>query len=490
MPGIHRYPYAKWALLCFFSAAFMADGSYGVIKHKKPLFPNLKAQTQQSALFVRLKDNKVLFQKAPHKMLSPASVTKLFTAAASLHYLGPHYTFKTPLYHTGSRKGPHINGDLIIKGSGDPMFVSEKLWQMAADLRHMGIRNISGDIIIDNSLFDGVFHDKARQGGKARSRHAYDAPLTAFAVNFNTFAVAISPGERVGHRGLVSLDPYPLRGLLVENKTRTSLSHLKTASRVSRITQKNAVKMVVSGQISQRDTVKKIYRSVGDPVKAAGEQVRAFLNKEGILVQGVVRGGLMPGHAKKLLTVTGYPLQKIVKGLNKYSNNYIADVLLKKLATTEAAKGSLENGVLVVKEFLKKEVSIPPTFTLKNGSGLSPENRASAHQIVKILAYMEKRLDLFPEFLNSLPTAGIDGTLKDRFSSMRTKALKGIVRAKTGTLTAPVTVATLAGYLRHKKHGLVAFAILDNGIEGKRQPSLQDLKDRQDIALAKFTHQL
>jgi serine-type D-Ala-D-Ala carboxypeptidase/endopeptidase (penicillin-binding protein 4) len=140
-------------LFLFFSAFY--SGQTAAISQPKPLlFHNLSAQVNQSILFVRLKDQKILYQKTPQALLIPASVTKLVTSGASLFHLGPQYKFRTQFYHTGNRKGHMIKGDLIVVGSGDPLFISEKLWQAAADLRHMGIRSISGDIIIDNSLFD------------------------------------------------------------------------------------------------------------------------------------------------------------------------------------------------------------------------------------------------------------------------------------------------------------------------------------------------
>jgi D-alanyl-D-alanine carboxypeptidase/D-alanyl-D-alanine-endopeptidase (penicillin-binding protein 4) len=98
---------------------------------------------------------------------------------------------------------------------------------------------------------------------------------------------------------------------------------------------------------------------------------------------------------------------------------------------------------------------------------------------------MESRMDLFPEFLASLPAAGWDGTLKKRLKRTGDpEALQGLFRAKTGTLTEPVTVASLAGYFRHPKHGLTAFCVLENGREGTAQPNLKDLRDRQDRLMA------
>ena len=99
-------------------------------------------------------------------------------------------------------------------------------------------------------------------------------------------------------------------------------------------------------------------------------------------------------------------------------------------------------------------------------------------------------MEVFPEFLGSLPATGWDGTLKKRFGKAETESLKGLVRAKTGTLSEPVSVAGLAGYFRHPKHGMVAFAILENGNQGKTQPSITDLRERQDKVVVAFMNEM
>ena len=103
---------------------------------------------------------------------------------------------------------------------------------------------------------------------------------------------------------------------------------------------------------------------------------------------------------------------------------------------------------------------------------------------------MNDELEYFPEFMTSLPTSGVDGTLKKRFKSPLTKHLKGKVRAKTGTLTQPISVSSLAGYINHKDHGLLAFAIIQNGKRSKNQPNILDLRFSQERALVKILSSL
>ena len=451
------------------------------------------AHVTQSILVRRLSDGHVLFEKDPDQLVSPASVTKVVTSAAALARFSPVHTFKTGFYHTGTRRQERLAGDLVIVGDGDPFFVSEKLWQAAADLRHLGIREVTGDLVIDNSLFDAEVRDSSRQGTAKWTRNAYDAPVTAFAVNFNTFAVAIAPGEQVGKPAVIGLDPYPLKGVTINGEVRTVKETTGKSVQVSRSgTENGDDRLSATGVVAVSAPLTKVYRSVGDPVQVSGEYVKAFLRNEGIAVRGVVKAGRLPQTATEIMAVESFEMRRIVAGLNTFSNNFIADVLVKRLGAAfpregepdRAGSGNFANGVAVLADFLRRDVGITSPYILENGSGLATENRLTARQVVEILAYMERRMDLFPDFLASLPATGWDGTLKKRLKSGAQAELTGLIRAKSGTLSEPISVASLAGYFRHKSHGLVAFCILENGVSGKGQPSVHDLRVKQDQALA------
>lgn len=463
----------------------------------KKIFGSASSIVDRSIHVVRLRDGATLYQDHADQTVTPASVSKLITAAAALDSLTPAFEFTTSLYATGPLKSGVISGDLVIVGDGDPYLVSEKVWQLAIDLKNMGLKSVNGDLIIDDRLFDKEVRDESRMAGKRFSKRAYDAPVSAFGINFNTFAVMVAPGDRVGQAAKIALDPYPLSGVrlqgVVQTKNGNRNSGVKVSRRLDAKTQTE--ELTVSGTIGVAAAPAKIYRSVSDHETATGEYVRAFLQAQGILISGKTRLGPIPATAKKLYDLEGYPMQKVITGLNKYSNNYIADVLIKRMGAKfpkdgrqpdEPRTGTYENGIAVVNRFLKEKVGIKSQFVLKNGSGLSTDNRLSSRQITKLLQYMETRADIFPEFLASLPASGRDGTLKKRFDVMSTQSAIGKVRAKTGTLTQPVTVSSLAGYLRHPQHGWIAFAIMQNGKSRKRQPSVLDLRAQQDKAVTQM----
>lgn len=452
----------------------------------------------QTVHVVRLSDGKTLYEKAPDTLLAPASVTKVVTAAAVLSRFTPVHTFKTPLYHTGTRRNEKVMGDLVVVGDGDPYLVSEKLWQMAADLKNMGIREFTGDLVIDNTLFGDEGRDESRKFGQKSSVNAYDAPVSALGVNFNTLAVSVAPGDAMGKPALVSVDPYPLRGVTIDNDVKTIKAHGQKSLSVKRVSGKDGETLVAAGAIATDMPIQKIYRSVGDFAKVSGEYFKAFLKQEGIVVRGGVREGRKPDDATLLYEIEGYDLRKIVGGLMSFSNNYVADTLVKRLGAAFPKKGvpdatgsgTFDNGMAAINDFLRKDVGIKSEFTLYNGSGLDAENRLSARQVTDVLAYMEHHMEVFPEFLGSLPATGWDGTLKKRFGKAETEGLKGLVRAKSGTLTEPVAVAGLAGYFRHPKHGLVAFCIIENGKQDATQPAITDLRDRQDKVVVAFMNEM
>lgn len=478
-------------LLVLVSASALAAKSNAESAVERLLNGQVSQAVSQSVIVVRLNDGKTLYEKDAEKLMSPASVTKVVTTAAVLTKFSPVHTFKTQFFHTGARKNERILGDLVVVGDGDPFVVSEKLWQLAADIKNMGIREFAGDLVIDNTLFDDETRDAGRVGTAKATRNAYDAPITAFGVNFNTFAVAIAPGAAAGKPAEVSLDPYPLRNVTIDNEVRTGKAKTAKSLEVRRVDAKGGERLVASGAVPEGGGIYKVYRSVGDPVVAAGEYVKAFLRSEGVIVRGNVKQAAKPAGATPLVELESYDLRRISHGLNTFSNNYIADVLVKRLGAAfprsgspdQPGSGTYANGLAVISDFLRKDVGIKGEFALQNGSGLDTDNRLSARQVADVLMYMERRMDLFPDFLASFPASGWDGTLKKRFHKGEQEVLNGFFRAKTGTLTVPVAVAGLAGYFRHPKHGLTAFVILENGQTGKAQPPIADLRDRQDKVL-------
>ncbi|MBI4357475.1 MAG: D-alanyl-D-alanine carboxypeptidase/D-alanyl-D-alanine-endopeptidase [Gammaproteobacteria bacterium] len=438
---------------------------------------------------IRLADNHVLAEQEPNRTLIPASLSKLVTAAAALKKLTPAHRFVTSFYHTGARNGKRIKGDFVVVGGGDPLFTSEKLWQLAVDLRHLGLSEITGDLIVDNHLFGEVFYDESRRASFESSYAAYDAPLSAFAVNFNTVSLAIIP-QLDKNKPTLELDPYPLPFIHLGNHLMWAGPSEDFSVEAFRATRPTHAYVIANGKIPKGLPFQKLYRSVGDPVRLSGELLKVFLQKEGIQIKGNVKAGSISSDAKLLCEVLSEPLSQIILKMNHTSNNFIADMLVSALGASRQASQAadlttLQRGTQVLSSFLQDEVGIRDPFVLKNGSGLHVDNHLSTKQLTTLLKYMSEDMTLFPEFWVSLPVFGISGTLADRLRDHPALSpLKGIVRAKTGTLTEPVMVSGLAGYLQHPKEGLLAFAIIQNGVP-EQQPvsSIVQLHQQQDELL-------
>jgi len=442
-----------------------------------------------SAIFTRLRDGKVLMETNPDMLLSPASATKILTSALALNYFGPSFTFKTPVFYTGKIEKNKLHGDLYIKGNGDPFIISEVLWQAAVDLRHLGIHEIQGSVIVDNSLFDNETRDESRVNSTQKSTHAYDAPVSALAINFNTIAVATAP-TAAGRAAISEVTPFPLRHVKLSGRTLTTNSEDSGQVSLSRNASKDGgITLRVGGTIGIKGGLKKLYRSAGDPTVASADYILGFLEKAGIKVSGKAKQGKVPENAKLVYEIVGPEMRRIVQGLNTFSNNFIADMLTKRLGAAlgnpsvvdAPSSGSMEAGTRVLSAFLRDEIGIKSDFKISNGSGLSTENRLSAKQLASVLNYMESKGELYPDFLASLPANGWDGTMRKRMQ--RDDALAGQIRAKSGTLTEPITVAALAGYFRHPREGWISFVMISNGREGKAQPGLQDVRNAQDDVL-------
>ena len=354
-------------------------------------------------------------------------------------------------------------------------------------MKHLGYKEFSGNIVIDNSLFSQVELNKGRT--KKLSQHTYDAPISAFGVNFNTYNIVVAPGKRAGLKAHVSLYPYPLEGTIIRNYVKTVTSKKKNYIGLRRRISKGREIIEAHGRIHVNSRLRKFYRSSYDPIKFSGETLRSFLKAQNIIVKGKVRTGKLANYkkAKKILSYRSETMANLTKDFLLYSNNYMTDMLVSTLGAHSQKKSQEKNfyeaGLRVIRNILPKNLYNKKSFTLTSGSGLETDNKISSHHVVELLLMISKNFEMFPEFLNALPKSGINGTLKKRFKQSRMKSLLGKVRAKTGTLTQPVSVSSLAGYLQHKTHGIIAFSIIQNGISGKKQPNILVMRQAQEIGL-------
>ena len=395
---------------------------------------------------------KIIATYQPDLKLNPASCAKIITAASALAALGPDYRFHTRFLADRALNEGGAVGTLYVSGNGDPMLVGEDLWRMARNLKNSGLKRVTGGIVIDDSFFDSHYYP-GRPGGQTR---AYAAKTSAVAVNFNSVAIRIAPGRKAGSPGAVAIEPLTDYFRLV-NKTVTG------GSRRISITLKpgqGRETIVVAGRVPTRMKPKLYYKRVHDPLAYAGSLIRLVLVQNGIEVEGKIRRGRVPAGAVEILSEPSKPLAVLVRNMNKFSNNFIAEQILKHLGAVRYGRpGSTAKGLMAVGHYLES-IGIPRgSYELENGSGLSERTKISARQLVRVLVAAFGDFAMRPEFVTSLPIAGVDGTARHFGPAPE---VRGLARAKTGTLGG---VSSLAGYVPTANGRIAAFAILSNGLK-------------------------
>jgi D-alanyl-D-alanine carboxypeptidase/D-alanyl-D-alanine-endopeptidase (penicillin-binding protein 4) len=391
-----------------------------------------------------------LFAVNEGKAFIPASVTKLATASAVLQRLGPSFKFQTTLWSAGQIKDGVLSGDLILKGGGDPGFVSETMWFLVNEFVRNGVKRVEGNIVVDDTDFDAIRADPSRD--PERVDRAYDAPVGAMSFNWNSINIFVRP-LKVGESPQVYLDPLP-DYFRIDNKAKVN-----GKAGVDLQIERAGEQIRVRGTLGIGHDEVVAYKNVDDPVDWTGKNLVYFLRQRGITVSGKVKAGKKPSGARLVAKADSKPVSQAVADMLKFSNNYVAEMLTKDLALHGGViPANLESGMQLVRSHLTTTVGLDAKrFILLNPSGLSRRNRITPRDLVEILAQAERHFPTFAEMLSGLPLAGMDGTLKRRLAN---SPVTGWVRAKTGNLSG---VVALAGYAGRKDGGIRAFAFIFNG---------------------------
>jgi D-alanyl-D-alanine carboxypeptidase/D-alanyl-D-alanine-endopeptidase (penicillin-binding protein 4) len=404
-------------------------------------------------LLITEQNGEVLYSLNAQKHFIPASITKLVTTAAVMSNLEPDFKFHTLLYVDGSLKEGVLKGNLYLKGGGDPGFVSEKMWMLVNDFLRENIKTVTGNIIVDDSYFDDERFDKGREAD--RNDRAYDAPVGALSFNWNSTTIYIRPGEAKGDPAKVFIDPEN-KYIQLENKTLTTSS--STDLTAERVDGKDHDVIVVSGKIALNAPEHHIYKNISDPALYAGYCLKRFLHQREVEVSGVVGRGQVPASARLVGDQKSESLGALIKDMNKFSNNFVAEMLAKNLgAYKTSGQGHMKDGVEQVRNFLREKLKWSnEDFNIVNVSGFTLKNSFTPTQFVSLLSWIQKQFSIYPEILSSLPIAGIDGTLEKRMKG--TEAVRW-VRAKTGLLNGVVALSGYAG----RPNGLRFFTFMYNG---------------------------
>jgi D-alanyl-D-alanine carboxypeptidase/D-alanyl-D-alanine-endopeptidase (penicillin-binding protein 4) len=437
-------------------------GHHGFSQDFDGLIPKEAKSNGKLGVLVRsLASDKKILEHNSDKLFVPASNQKVITSVTALSLLGSDYRFRTEFYSGGGIADGVLYGGLYIKGYGDPTITTEHLNSIVYELKKRGVKEIKGGITVDDSYFDMVRYAK---GWKEEWRgDFYSPPIGALTLNHNIFEIKVYPSKS-GRIPTVELEP---RGTNINiiNKAITSTKRGGLSAKWL----EDGKTIMLQGRISPRSSFYSFKIPIGSPDLYTGSALRGVLVDAGIKVNGFLARGEVPHWAKIFYTHFSDPLHSIITEYNKNSVNIIGENILKTLgAEFKAAPGTWEKGAQVVSEFLHK-IGIKDEFRIVDGSGLSLLNQITPHAIIEVLKYAYKNQLIGFQFLSSLPIAGVDGTLKHRFS---TSDVKGRVFAKTGYLN---NVRSLSGYVFTKSGDVLVFSILANGLGWKAKEFQNDL---------------
>jgi len=429
-------------LLWLFAMPAQADGL------PAPVSRELKAAgvpMDAVAVFVqRVDQNKPLLVQNADQSMNPASTMKLLTTYAGLEILGPAYTWRTEFHSSVPMQGGVLNGDLILKGYGDPALTLENFWNLVRALRQKGVREIRGDLVLDRGYFEQIKEDTAAFDGEPY--RAYNAGPDALLVNFKATRFRFS-GDAQSGKVAIAVDP-DLPQLKVINYI--ELGHVPCADWKTRVSykvqrQSDIVTVTFGGNYSLACGEKTLDLSVLDESSYVFQLFKQLWKEQGGVFLGKFREESAGQSVTLLVAATSSPLADVIRLINKYSNNVMARQLLISIGADQSgAPGSAESGARAVRGWLTGKGLDFPELVIENGAGLSRNERISARHLGELLlaAYASP---VMSELMSSLPILGVDGTMERR---MKDGAVVGRGHFKTGSLDG---VRALAGYLLDAK---------------------------------------
>lgn len=410
-----------------------------------------------SLQIVELESGRSVAERNPHLALSPASNMKLFTTAAAIDLLEPSFEVTTGVYTRGEIDASGtLNGDVKVVGRGDPTIggrfhdgsATAVLQEWAADLKRAGVKNITGDLILEYGYMDTDYIHPTWPLDQLVNW--YEAPVSAFSMQEGCVEVRVLP-SRVGQPCVVQLEP-PTSYVHVENTCRTG----RGLPFITRHRGSNTV--IVRGGVPARSGATEVFVTVENPVHYFAAVTNETFQREGIRIMGnislVARD---PRPDWRLVSKHSTPLSILVYVINKKSQNHYAEQVLKMIGAEERKQGSWAAGNAEVQEWLTTKIGVPANeFHPVDGSGMSRDNRASANAFVSLLRYMWKS-PWRQEFVSSLPYTGDpDSKFGNR---LRRPPYARQIYAKTGYISG---VIGLSGYVHAQSGKVYAFSFLFN----------------------------
>ena len=414
-----------------------------------------------SVYIENVETGETLLQWLDQEPRNPASTIKLLTTLVALDVLGPAYRWKTEVYAQGELNGDKLAGDLVLKGYGDPFLVTERVWQLLRNIRRTGIREIAGDLLIDNSYFDVGDYDPA--AFDRQPLRAYNVAPYALLMNFKVVRYWFEP-DHASDAVSVIVDP-PLDNLEVENRLGLRQGRCRGFQRGITITANGPVdKVTFSGNFPNGCKRYAMDRTALSHNEFVYGLFKTLWNESGGVFDGAWNNVVVDAEAEPLLSFESLPLADMIARVNKHSNNVMARQLLYTLsAEVLGGPGTEAGGRQVIADWLADKELEPYTLAIENGAGLSREARINAADLGALLSFAWRQ-PYMPEYAALMALTGLDGTLSRR---VRDTELVGQAHLKTGSLD---HVTAIAGYVQAKSGRRYAVVALQNYTDVHRGP--------------------
>ncbi len=393
---------------------------------------------------------------------NPASLMKLVTTSAALDLLGPAFTWRTPVYLDGQLRGDVWHGQVYLQGSGDPKLGVEQLWLLLRRLQGMGIRKIQGDMVLDRSLFSLPPHDPASFDGEPL--RSYNAAPDALLLNFKSLLIQFvpDPAHKVAR---VHLEP-PLAGVQVQSSVPLMGGDCADyrASLKPEFGHPLNIRFLGGFPASCNDKLWPV--AYADPEQFAARAVLGMWQQLGGQLSGSVREGAVPTALKPVFVAESATLGEVVRDINKFSNNVMAEQLFLTLAAQQRGQATPALAKEVVDAWWRERVGGEPPL-MDKGSGLSRASRISAQALAHLLQWDWSQA-FMPELIASLPLTGVDGTMKRSKSSAHAHLKTGSLRDAMG----------IAGYVDGQNgQRFVLVAMLNHPNANQARPVMDALID-------------
>ena len=434
-------------------------------------------------LILDAKTGETLYQQNADRYFVPASNMKLFTTALALTKLGPDFRFHTTLETSGTIANGVVTGNVALVGRGDPNLSNRKfpynlkeefdgppekiLAELADGLVAKGVKGISGDVIGDDSYFP---RQRYPSGWEIDDMvWEYGAAISSIVVDDNTVTLTLTPGEQPG--GPVQASESPATpDFLVENDVVTSNPDAKSDLTLTR--EPGASLVVVKGTMPAKSSPRKLVLAVEEPAQHAAAVLKRLLEDRGVLVDGIARAhheaAKTPGDPVVLAEHVSVPLGDAVKLINKISQNLHTEMLLRTVARQNGMWSTDDDLMKAPQDFYASAGIDPDDVIQSDASGLSRHDLVTPRAIAALLQFAQKQ-PWFEAYFNSLPVAGVDGTLEDR---MKNTPAAGHIHAKTGSVE---HVRTLSGFADTLSGRRLIFSFLSNNQAGKNHEAADAL---------------